>query len=100
MPPDKPKLTVGESRSGLRFQWETSGGKPAWLWVLQYRTNEVWTTEILPADQTARTFFNSQPEVVAVSAVDRTGNLSLPAVLGKDPAGAQREKHDDVELIS
>jgi uncharacterized lipoprotein YddW (UPF0748 family) len=84
-PPDKPQLTVGESRAGLRFQWVSSGGKPAWLWILQYRANEVWTTEILPADQTSRIFFNSHPEVMAVSAVDRTGNLSLPAVLGKGP---------------
>ena len=84
-PPEKPGLTVGESRTGLRFQWATSVGKPVWLWVLQYRTNEVWTTEILPADQTSRTFSNSRPEVISISAVDRTGNLSLPAVLEKRP---------------
>jgi uncharacterized lipoprotein YddW (UPF0748 family) len=86
-PPGKPKLTVGESRAGLHFQWATAGGEPVWLWVLQYRTNEVWTMEILPADQTSRTYFNARPEAIAVSAVDRTGNLSLPAVLGKEPAG-------------
>ena len=50
VPPDKPKLDIGESRAGLRFQWESSGGKPAWLWILQYRTNEVWATEILPVE--------------------------------------------------
>jgi uncharacterized lipoprotein YddW (UPF0748 family) len=83
IPPDKPKLTTGESRAGLRFQWDTSGGEPAWLWVLQFRTNEVWTTEILPADQTSRTFFDSKPDVVSISAVDRTGNLSSPAALKK-----------------
>ena len=83
VPPDKPKLGIGESRAGLRFQWETSDGKPAWLWILQYRTSEAWTTEILPAGQTSWTFFNSRPEVVAVSAVDRTGNLSSPAALKK-----------------
>src|SRR5208282_1092704 len=87
-PPDKPNLTITENRAGIRFQWAASGGKPAWLWVLQIRTNEVWTTEILPAGQTSRTFFNSRPEVIAVSAVDRTGNLSSPAVLGKSAAGA------------
>jgi uncharacterized lipoprotein YddW (UPF0748 family) len=88
VPPEKPSLTVGESRAGLRFQWATSGGEPVWLWVVQSRTNEIWRTEILPADQTSRTFFNSRPEVMAVSAVDRTGNLSLPVVLGKGPTGA------------
>ena len=81
VPPDKPKLGIGESRAGLRFQWESSGGKPAWLWILQYRTNAVWATEILPAHQTTRTFENFKPDLVAVSAVDRVGNLSSPAVL-------------------
>jgi len=83
IPPDKPKLAVGESRSGLRFAWETSGGKPAWLWVLQFRINGVWATEILPASQTSRTFFDSKPDVIAVRAVDRTENLSPPAILEK-----------------
>jgi uncharacterized lipoprotein YddW (UPF0748 family) len=85
-PPDKPKLTVGESGMGLRFQWASPGGEPAWLWVLQFRTNEVWTTEILPAGLASRTFYNSRPEMVSVCAVDRAGNLSPPAMLGKEPA--------------
>jgi uncharacterized lipoprotein YddW (UPF0748 family) len=83
IPPDPPKLTIAENRAGLRFQWDTSGGEPAWLWVLQFRTNEIWATEILPAYQTSRTFFNSKPDVVSVSAVGRTGNLSSPAALKK-----------------
>ena len=83
VPPDKPKLTVaGNSHSSLRVNWETAG-EPAWLWILQYRTNEVWATEILPAHQMTRTFENFKPELIAVSAVDRTGNLSSPAVIKK-----------------
>ena len=78
VPPDKPKLAVAENgRSSLDVRWETTG-EAAWLWILQYRTNEVWATEILPANQTTRTFENSKPDLVAVSAVDRTGNLSWP----------------------
>jgi uncharacterized lipoprotein YddW (UPF0748 family) len=87
-PPGQPKFAPGESRAGLRFQWSASGVKPPWLWVLQCRTNEIWTTEILPADQTSRTFFNFRPEVISVSAVDRMGNLSSPAVLGRLPGAA------------
>jgi uncharacterized lipoprotein YddW (UPF0748 family) len=83
LPPGKPRLAIGESRAGLRFEWETSGGEPAWLWVLQFRIKDVWTTEILPANETTRTFFSSPPDVVAVSAVDRVGNESEPAALKK-----------------
>lgn len=83
VPPDKPKLTVAENgRSSLSVNWETAG-EPAWLWILQYRTNEVWATEILPAHQTTRTFENSKPDVIAVSAVDRVGNVSSSAAIKK-----------------
>jgi hypothetical protein len=83
LPPDKPKLTVAEnSHSSLRVNWETAG-KTAWLWVLQSRTNGVWTTEILPANQTTRTFENSKPDVIVVSAVDRVGNVSSPTAIKK-----------------
>jgi len=81
--PDKPKLTVVENgRSSLSVRWETAG-KAAWLWILQYRTNAVWATEILPAQQTTRIFENSKPDIVAVSAVDRAGNLSSPSAVKK-----------------
>jgi uncharacterized lipoprotein YddW (UPF0748 family) len=80
-PPAKPRLAATESRAGLRFQWENSGGEPAWLWVLQYRANEMWTTEILPARQTARAFSNIPPDAVSIRAADRLGNLSEPMVL-------------------
>jgi uncharacterized lipoprotein YddW (UPF0748 family) len=79
-PPDKPQLAITESRTGQRFQWEIAGGEPAWLWLFQYRTNEVWTTEILPASQTAHTFFDAAPDIVSIRVVDRVGNLSAPAV--------------------
>ena len=83
IPPARPKLLVAEdSRADLRVHWETAG-EAAWLWILQYRTNEVWATEILPAGQTTRMFENSKPDLVAVSAVDRVGNVSSPAALKK-----------------
>jgi uncharacterized lipoprotein YddW (UPF0748 family) len=88
VPPDKPKLNIAENSErardpSLRVQWETSGGEPAWLWVLQFRTNGVWTTEILPVAQTNWTFKKTAPELIALSAVDRVGNMSSPAALEK-----------------
>jgi uncharacterized lipoprotein YddW (UPF0748 family) len=82
-PPDKPVLAVSENGGpGLSVRWE-SAGEPAWQWVLQYRTNENWTTEILPARQTARVFADVKPDLVAVSAVDRAGNLGAAAAIKK-----------------
>src|SRR5208282_4839064 len=69
IPPVKPKLTVVEnSRSSLRLQWETADN-PAWLWVLQFRTNQIWTTEILPAVRTNWSFAKPAPEWISISAV-------------------------------
>ena len=90
VPPDKPKFSTAENPeraqgASVRVQWEISGGEPAWLWVLQFRTNGVWSTEILPENQTARTFENYRPDVITVSAVDRVGNAGPPAALKKGP---------------
>lgn len=83
VPPARPKLTVTVEYSGARAHWENSGGEPAWLWVLQFRTDGVWTTEILPANQKGWAFDHLQPEVIAVSAVDRVENEGAPAALQK-----------------
>jgi uncharacterized lipoprotein YddW (UPF0748 family) len=81
VPPDKPMLnvTIGKN-SSVTASWKV-GGEPAWLWVLQFRTNEVWTTQILPAHQTDYLFENLAPNAISIRAVDRVGNLSAPTVL-------------------
>ena len=98
-PPERPKLAIGESRAGMRYQWGASGGKPVWLWVLQFQTNQVWTTEILPAGVMTRTFFNFRPDTIAVSAVDRTGNLSPPAAIMGSPAATPVEPPPPVKKL-
>jgi uncharacterized lipoprotein YddW (UPF0748 family) len=83
IPPGKPKLTVAEdSRASLRLQWESTSN-PASQWVLQFRTNQVWATEILPADRTNWAFAKPAPDLISISAVDRVDNLSAPAALKK-----------------
>jgi uncharacterized lipoprotein YddW (UPF0748 family) len=81
--PGKPKLTVakGEPGSQLEVRWTPGGSAKAWLWLLQTRTNGEWTKEILPAATTSRVWNGALPEVVAVSAVNRNGELSTPSAL-------------------
>ena len=79
-PPGKPKLYQTESRAGTRFQWENSGtGKARW-WLLQFSTNNVWKTEVLPEGEIAHTFYGEKPAAISLRAVDRLGNLSEPVV--------------------
>ena len=65
------------------------GGKSAvsvtpWLWLIQTRTDAGWTSEIVPASIHARPVVargSATPREVRVSAVDRLGVQSAPAVV-------------------
>ncbi len=75
--------TGGESGSSLRLVWSSSGGSKPWLWLVQTRAEGVWKTEILPASKTSLSFSATQPDAVAVTAVDRNGNASKQAVMAR-----------------
>jgi uncharacterized lipoprotein YddW (UPF0748 family) len=81
--PGKPKLTATKAEAGsqLEMRWTPGGSGKAWLWLLQTRTGGAWTREILPATRTSRVWNGALPEVVAVSAVGRNGELSAPSTL-------------------
>jgi uncharacterized lipoprotein YddW (UPF0748 family) len=80
--PDRPALNSTNSSSSLvSVSWQASGTNIVRLWVLQTRSNEIWNTEILPANRTSQIFKDPIPDAVAVSAVDRAGNRSQPAAL-------------------
>jgi uncharacterized lipoprotein YddW (UPF0748 family) len=79
-PPGKPKLTAQVQGNNSTFIWSTPDTNAPALWVLQSRQFSDWKTQILPARSTRHTF-NLKPDLVAVIAVDRCGNTSLPAVL-------------------
>jgi uncharacterized lipoprotein YddW (UPF0748 family) len=81
--PEKPKLGFSHIDKGRRlaFDWTPVGLQKPWLWMLQTRTHSEWTTQIFPATRTSQSWGASPPEYVALTAVDRTGNTSRPAVL-------------------
>jgi len=81
--PGKPTLTVASEGSGshLKVQWAPAGADKVWLWLLQTRTGAHWKEEVLPGSDTSRAWSAAPPDVVAISAVSRTGELSPPSVL-------------------
>ena len=83
--PEKPRLTIDANGNGTRprFTWAPTGTEKIWLWVLQTREGGMWTTQILPANRTSHAFNTALPEVVAVTAVDRCGNMSSTATLAR-----------------
>jgi uncharacterized lipoprotein YddW (UPF0748 family) len=57
-----------------------ANGSKAWLWVVQTRSDSGWSTAVLPGNQRVhRLATGHDPDLVYVSAVDRTGNQSRPA---------------------
>jgi uncharacterized lipoprotein YddW (UPF0748 family) len=89
--PGRPEVVI-KPESGLKttVQWKGTGTEKAWLWALQTRIGGNWTTEIIPGQFNARTFTRDKtPEVVAVTAIDRCANASLPTLLtvGQAPTG-------------
>jgi uncharacterized lipoprotein YddW (UPF0748 family) len=81
--PSKPKVyTVNHTSSGIStLTWESVGKEKVWLWVVQAKKGGSWTADVLPGNQTSHSFNRSSPDVVAITAMDRCGNLSVPTVL-------------------
>ena len=81
--PGKPRLTLPKDTAGVpaKITWAASGSGKAWLWLLQTRHAGQWTNQILPGTTLSQAMGKSAPDVVALSAVDRKGNVSSPAIL-------------------
>ena len=86
-PPARPKLRVSMGKQAVTIRWENGGTQPVRWWVLQCRTNAVWNTDILPASEFGGYHKNFCPDGIAIRAVDRTGNLSEPAIWTPSAAG-------------
>jgi uncharacterized lipoprotein YddW (UPF0748 family) len=80
VPPRRPIVAarVDSATGGVTLRFLPSGKEEIWRWIVRARVGGAWTTRLLPGWQRSHslTFDGSTPvpEVVLVSAVDRTGN--------------------------
>jgi uncharacterized lipoprotein YddW (UPF0748 family) len=81
VPPGKPNLSVAAGNSSAKLSWENAAAEKTSLWILQYKRDGKWTTQILPGDRRSQILDGVLPEALAVSAVDRAGNVSVAATL-------------------
>lgn len=82
-PPARPKVYIGgnPSQELLTITYERAGREQPARWVMQSKRGGVWRTEVFGGDRTLAHFQGQPfPDVIAVSAVDRSGNLSPPTV--------------------
>ena len=77
-PMAKPRITVsqGDKRGPLRIQWSAGGSVRPRLWLLQTLSGTQWKSEILTGERSSRTWDSPAPDVIAISAVDRSENAS------------------------
>lgn len=78
-PPGKPRLSINATAS--RISWESPRHEPVALWLLQTRDGGRWQARVIPGASRSADLAPKAPSVVALSAVDRYGNLGSPAVL-------------------
>lgn len=64
------------------LQFTPQGEERVWQWVIQTRANGTWRTTLLPGTERMRILKDeSAADVVVLTAVNRTGTLSAPAVV-------------------
>jgi hypothetical protein len=92
VPPLSPIVRVGrDTASGATLiTLEPQGAEATWLWLIRARVGTAWTTEVFPGYlrflRIPRTTGSAPADEIAVSAVDRSGNESAPALLALPPS--------------
>lgn len=88
-PPPAVKLSASVPASGSVRLSVTPGtnSEPGRFWLIQSRVGSGWSTEVLPANPSGGNFeIGGRPELISVSAVDRSGNLGPAATLARQSA--------------
>ena len=78
-PAETPVVTVSQVNSS-RVSWSFGSGAAPRLWVVQSRLNNRWKTEILPGNVQSASLTSPEVDAIAVSAVNRVGEISRPAI--------------------
>jgi len=78
--PAQPSLTVSQEKNFVKVTWSKTDTSDVRAWVLQRRVNGAWLTDIFPASRTSCQL-SGQPDVIAVTAVDRVSRAGAPAVV-------------------
>lgn len=74
----KPAAPQAVKLNAATLTWQGT----AWLWLVQTRAGNEWTTQILPGATTSLTL-PTPPDAVQISAISRTGVQSAPAAVSR-----------------
>jgi uncharacterized lipoprotein YddW (UPF0748 family) len=88
IPPATPLVRIGRDATtgAINLSLQPQGSEAPWLWLIRTRVGSEWTTDIVPGLQRfyalQKTASGVTADELAVSAIDRTGNESAPALVG------------------
>lgn len=77
--PEPPIVTLNRVNHS-RISFSTSSGAAPSLWVVQVRQNNRWRTDILSGNVQSVSLTSPEAEVIAVTSVNRVGELSRPTI--------------------
>jgi uncharacterized lipoprotein YddW (UPF0748 family) len=76
-----PQTSAVRVKNDLTISWKNTQPRDISRWILETRTHGRWTTRYLPRAQTRLVVSGPPPEVIALTPVDRYGNLGLASAL-------------------
>lgn len=82
--PLQPTLNVIQSDGQMKLEWDTPELDNIWQWLVQKRVNGTWVSAVFPVTQTEESIdsqtASALPDAVAVTALNRYGIASSPAI--------------------
>lgn len=81
--PDPPELNykVDPATKAIAASWKSVGAKPAFRWVLYWKDKDGWKPTVLPPSMiNANLPAEMDAKQIAISSVDRLGNVSEPTI--------------------
>lgn len=76
-----PQTSAVRVKNDLTISWKNSQPRDVSRWILETRIHGRWTTRLLPRGQTRLVISGAPPEVIALTPVDRYGNLGPASAL-------------------
>ena len=81
--PLEPRVKIVPKSGGIELDWAPGpDNQEIGLWLVQNRRNGEWATRIVSARTLQILIEGPSPEVIAITAIDRYGDASKPAVFG------------------
>ena len=77
--PTRPVVTISRVKTS-QVSWSCGTNLPPALWVVQARRSNQWRTDIFPGNVRSATINSPDVDAIAVTAVNRAGKLSAPAI--------------------